>query len=434
LRPRVPQNLADIRTDPPATLATHRSGDARRSGSFAITQPRRDAVSNVANLLKGYRSRAATFENPTGAPASGGTVADGRKGAPWARIRPGEKVTLASFDGSGSLTHFWMTISQAGTPPPGFLRAQVLEITYGTMDEPSVSVPIGDYFGAVHGLAAPYASALTAVNEGRGYSSRVPVPFRDGIMITYENHGERSAILYYQIDALLGPQDAAAGYLHATFRRENPTTIRDDFAVWDCDLHGPGRFLGWTGGVRVHDGRWWWGEGEMKFYFDGEALPTICGTGTEDYLDSGWGLGTFHAPETGAPMVTSVAGPTDDVKHELVTFYRWHMSDPVVFDRTLRATIQQIGAAGFPASQRSEYEAFKASVQSAGNGWSEELTGLAGMGLYERSDDWCGTAFVYLETPQAVPRVDVENATRDLAPPTGEFVRRTMPVPSSVPG
>jgi hypothetical protein len=386
------------------------------------------SLASVSNLLRGYTSRAATFENPSGEPGVGGTAGDGRKGAPWKLIAPGETVTLASFDGPGSIGHFWLTIAQGGgTPSPVFLRSQVLEMTYGDVSEPSLSVPVGDYFGAVHGLLSPYASALTAVNEGRGYNSRVPVPFRDGITVTYTNHHERPAILYYQIDVLLGPQDESSGYLHAVFNRDNPTALKQDFCVWDETLHGPGRFLGWTGGVRVHDERWWWGEGEMKFFLDGEDLPTICGTGSEDYLDSGWGLGTFAAPETGAPLVTSTFGPDDSSRHELVTFYRWHISDPVVFETTLRATIQQIGAAGFAESDKEAYETFKGQVEPAGLGWNEGIRGLAGMGLYERSDDWCGTAFVYLAEVQPVPRVDVALATADLGYPKGEYVRREMP-------
>ena len=381
---------------------------------------------NPSKLLRGYSSRAATFENPSGAPSSGGTASDGRKGAPWSFVQPGETVTLASFEGPGAITHFWMTLSQSGTPTPAFLRSQVLEITYAELGRPSVSVPIGDYFGAVHGVLAPYSSALTAMNEGRGYSSRVPVPFREGITVTYTNNGDKPGILYYQIDVLLGPRDDDEGFLHATFRRENPTTLERDFVVWE-GLEGPGRFLGWTGGVRVLDGRWWWGEGEMKFYFDGEDLPTICGTGTEDYLDSGWGLGTFYAPETGVPLVSSVEGGSEDSRHELVSFYRWHLSDPVVFDRSLRATIQQIGAAGFPQGKEDEYEEFKRSVKVAGRGWFESIPGLAGLGLYERSDDWCATAFVYLGAPQAVPAVDVAEAVRDVGLPQGKFVRRDMP-------
>src|SRR5262245_15436598 len=108
-------------------------------------------MTNPADLLRGYRSRAATFENPTGAPGAGGTAGNGRKGAPWKLIAPGETVTLASFDGPGQIGHIWLTIAQGGgTPSPEFLRSQVLEMTYGGMSEPSVSVPVGDFFGAVH--------------------------------------------------------------------------------------------------------------------------------------------------------------------------------------------------------------------------------------------------------------------------------------------
>lgn len=381
-----------------------------------------------SDLLRGYRSRAATFENPAAAPGAGGTAHGGRKGAPWRLIEPGETVTLASFEGPGRIGHFWLTIAQGGgTPSPVFLRSQVLEMTYGSASEPSVSVPVGDYFGAVHGLLSPYASLMTSVNEGRGYNSRVPIPFRDGITVSYTNNHERPAILYYQIDVLMGPVVDGAGYLHAVFSRENPTTSKQDFCVWDESLRGPGRFLGWTGGVRVLDDRWWWGEGEMKFSFDGEDLPTICGTGSEDYLDSGWGLGTFSAPEVGAPLVTSTVSSEDSSRHEFVSFYRWHLSDPIVFERSLRATIQQIGAAAFTEAEKDAYEAFKADVEPAGGGWNESLRGLAGMGLYERSDDWCGTAFVYLEEPQPVRRVDVALATADLGYPKGEVVSREMP-------
>jgi hypothetical protein len=111
------------------------------------------------------------------------------------------------------------------------------------------------------------------------------------------------------------------------------------------------------------------------------ALPTICGTGTEDYLDSAWGLGTFAAPETGAPAVFARDGDPDH-HHRLVSFYRWHLSDPVVFERRLRVTIQQIG--------------------------------MGASGLFERSDDWCATAFTYCARPQAVAPCDLAVATADL--------------------
>ena len=161
--------------------------------------------------------------------------------------------------------------------------------------------------------------------------------------------------------------------------RENPTTPGRDFVVSE-GLQGPGRFLGWTGGVRVLDGTHWWGEGEVKMYFDGEERPTICGTGTEDYVDSAWGLGPFAAPESGAPLVVANGKGHERVNHRLVSFYRWHLSDAVVFERDLRVTVQQLGM------------------------------DLHGPGLFERSDDWCATAFTYCAEAQRVHRVDLEAA------------------------
>ena len=149
-------------------------------------------------------------------------------------------------------------------PDPGeaFLRRQLLEVFYDDGGQPSVSVPMPDFFGAVHGVAVPYASALTAVNEGRGFASRIPMPFRDRIRIEYTNGSDNLAVLYYQVDALLGPLPDDVGLLHAAFRRENPTTPGRDFVVTE-GLRGPGRFLGWTGGLHVLDGS------RLRGLFDG---------------------------------------------------------------------------------------------------------------------------------------------------------------------
>ena len=101
---------------------------------------------------------------------------------------------------------------------------------------------------------------------------------------------------------------AEFGYLHVEFRRENPTTMRRDFVITD-GLRGPGRFLGCAMGVRIIDGGNWYGEGEMKLYRDGDdALPTICGTGLEDYVGSAWGLGPHASPYGGAPLVVQPPG------------------------------------------------------------------------------------------------------------------------------
>ena len=372
---------------------------------------------DAARLHRGAKTRAATFENPTAEKGAGGSTHNGRKGAPSRVIEPGERVRLADVSGRGRVTHLWATFGATGGPTTAAIaRAQLLEASYPGVDGPSVSAPAVDLFGAVHGMRVPFASSLVAVNEGLGYSSRIPMPFDRGITIDWENRSPSAITLYYQVDLLLDDPEQGddTGFLHAQFRRDNPTTIGSDFVVVD-GLTGPGRFLGWTGGVRVFDPTRWWGEGEVKMYLDGDRdLPTVCGTGTEDYLDSAWGLGTYAAPEAGAPAV--FAGRDDpDHHHRLVSFYRWHLSDPVVFDQSLRVTIQQIGMASFGRDDADGWEAFKAERVAAGAGWTDLDGGpMAGFGLYEREDDWCATSFVYCATPQPVPPSDLDLAIADL--------------------
>ena len=382
---------------------------------------------NPADLLSGYASRSASFENPAGAPSAGGTAAGGRKGAPFRVIQPGERVVLADLSGPGTITHFWATLNPTDfSPSAEFLRSQLLEIFYDGLAEPSVSVPALDFFGAVHGLLGSYGSALTTINEGRGLASRIPLPFHESARVEWVNASDKPAILYYQIDFLLGSVADGSGILHAAFRRENPTTLLQDFVVTD-GWQGPGRFLGWTGGVRVLDPTYWWGEGEVKVYFDGEALPTICGTGTEDYLDSAWGLGAFSAPETGVPLLLRKKNSEAENPGSWVSFYRWHLSDPIVFARSLKVTIQQIGVASFDPGEEEQWTQFKAGHTAAGQGWVEgwidpDLPGAPiGIGLFERSDDWCATAFVYCSEPQAVPRPQKSILTGDLIDDPGKY-------------
>ena len=206
---------------------------------------------------------------------------------------------LADIDGPGTIRHIWMTIPPA---PPEVMRSLFIEVFYDGLDEPSVSVPFVDFFGLPHGRPVEYHSALHAVQEGRGFNSYVPMPFGEHVRIVATNGGERSIILYYQVDYTLGPLDEGAGYLHVGFRRQNPTVQKRDFVIVD-GLEGPGRFLGCAIGVRVIDAGDWYGEGEVKVFRDGDdELPTICGTGLEDYVGSAWGMGAHAAPYGGAPL------------------------------------------------------------------------------------------------------------------------------------
>ncbi len=357
-------------------------------------------------------SRAVTFENPTGERGSGGRARGGRKGAPSRRIMSGETVTLADLRGPGTLRHIWMTFPPA---PPEVLRAVWMEVFYDGANQPSISVPCLDFFGLPHGRPAAYASMLTAAHEGRGFNAYFPMPFRQHVRVQLTNSAPRTIDLYYQIDYTLEsalPGDA--GYLHAAFRRENPTTQRRDFIIAD-GLHGPGRFLGCSVGVRVIDAGFWYGEGEVKIYRDGDTdHPTICGTGLEDYVGSAWGLGVHHTLYAGAPVEVRPAGSRGNP--DFVGFYRWHLADPILFHDALRVTIQQIGFALFTAGPEDEFESYARTNPAAGSGWQRTpRPGVIAQGIAERSDDYCATAYVYCLEPQPVPRLDLRLALADIA-------------------
>jgi hypothetical protein len=247
------------------------------------------------------------------------------------------------------------------------------------------------------------------------------MPFTRKVRVEFVNGSESGTILYFQLDYTLVPELAPdLGHLHVTFRRENPTSLRRDFVIAD-GLHGPGRFLGCNVGVRVIDAADWYGEGEVKVYRDGDTdLPTICGTGLEDYVGSAWGLGRCHSAYSGAPLVvhpgTGTGGGPLAGNPDFVGFYRWHVPDPIMFTTDLRVTIQQIGAKFFAAGQDAELAAYETTNPVAGEGWHRGLApGMLAWGIAERVDDYCATAYLYCTEVQPVPRVDVTAATADLS-------------------
>jgi hypothetical protein len=308
-------------------------------------------VSDLTSVSPVLDSRACTFENPTGARGAGGTVAGGRKGAPSKLLAPGEVVTLADVDGPGVVRHIWMTFPPA---PPEVMRAMVIEVFYDGASTPSVSVPAVDFFGVGCGRPQPMSSALTAIQEGRGFNSFIPIPFGSHLTITFRNGSARSIPFYYQVDFTLEDLPADTGRLHATFRRENPTTLKQDFVIAD-GLRGPGRFLGCVVGIRTIDGGFWYGEGEVKVFVDGDAdLPTICGTGLEDYVGTAWGMDAHVSHYAGVPMDARREGARVP---DFVSFYRWHVLDPIMFSSSLKVTIQQIGYDAFFPGDEARMEA-----------------------------------------------------------------------------
>jgi hypothetical protein len=360
-------------------------------------------------------SRSASFENPTGARGSGGRAGDGRKGAPAVTLAPGESVVVADLEGPGTIRHFWMTFPPA---PPEVMRALWLEVRYDGAEFASVAVPCVDFFGVAHGRPVAYASVLTSIQGDAGFNAFFPMPFRERVEVRLTNGSDRPQIIFYQLDYTLGQEwsEHHTGYLHVEFRRENPTMPLRDFVIAACD-GGAGRFLGCVVGVRVLDEGAWYGEGEVKMYRDGDRdLPTICGTGLEDYVCSAWGLTAHHAPYAGAPLdVRHAIGATGNGNGgtAFVSFYRWHVLDPVMFSDELRVTIQQIGSDIVPPGDDITRERLRATRTVTPAGW-HDLPGGYSFALSERSDDYCAASFVYRLEPHAVAPVDVAAATADV--------------------
>jgi hypothetical protein len=334
--------------------------------------------------LKNFQSRAACAENLLGQRGAGGTAGNGRKGAPCVWPFPaGTTHTLLDTDGPGRVRHIWITV------PPGnplYMRNLILRMYWDHSPHPSVEAPLGDFFGIAHGRQREFVTDYVYMQSGKGLNCWIPMPFAKHARITLENDtGGDVPMLFYQVDYTLGDEVGAdAGYFHAQFRRLNPCPLGEDFEL--LSTRGRGVWLGAVIGVRTLFRDAWWGEGEVKFYMDGDTrLPTICGTGTEDYMGSAWGLDAVATPHQGAPLV--------DNENGLYSLYRFHGRDPVYFQSDLRVTIQQIGY-GNREKARVFYGEKFSEWRAAG---SEENSPSC---YFERHDDWCSVAYWY-QLPQA---------------------------------
>ncbi len=284
-------------------------------------------------LDTGLTSRSISFENPTGAAGAGGRAAsrlgEGRKGAPMRQIEPGEVVELCDIEGPGTIRHIWLTTNQ----DPAVQRACVIRAYWDGQTHPSMECPIGDFFGCAHGRIAAYQSAVHSMGPTGGRNIWLPMPFVTQAKLTFTNQGKLPVPLYYQIDYTLGdkhPQDV--GRLHTLFRRENPTVEKRDFELLP-QRKQRGRFVGAVIGIRNLHPKQWWGEGEIKVFMDGDSeFPTICGTGSEDYVGLAWGIQL-------APFLYNGCSLNEK---DLVTIYRWHLPDPIAWQHEARITIQQI--------------------------------------------------------------------------------------------
>ncbi|MCL4859319.1 MAG: DUF2961 domain-containing protein [Caldilineaceae bacterium] len=310
---------------------------------------------NMGNLalLSNAQTRSISPENFTGEKGKGGMATEGT-GADCARdlgvgwkispsiiIHPGETFTLADIEGSGAIQQIWMT-------PTGNWRYSILRIYWDDQEHPSVECPVGDFFGMGWGKYAPLNSLAVCVNPGSAFNCYWEMPFRKRARITMTNIADEEMRLYYQINYTLTdvPEDAA--YFHAQFRRANPLPYKEDYTILD-GVQGQGHYVGVYMAWGVNNSGWW-GEGEIKFFMDGDGeWPTICGTGTEDYFCGSY---NFENKETRQyeEFSTAYAGLHQVIRPDGVYrsqqrfgLYRWHITDPIRFQQDLRVTIQALG-------------------------------------------------------------------------------------------
>jgi hypothetical protein len=275
-------------------------------------------------------------------------LGQGWKLSPSVVIKSKTTFTIAEIDGPGAIQHIWMT-------PTGNWRNSILRFYWDGESTPSVEAPVGDFFCMGWGQYSPLQSLAVCVNPGSAFNCYWPMPFRKKCRITMENIDEKDMVVYYQVNYTLTEVPADAAYFHAQFRRVNPLPYKGVYTLVD-GIQGKGQYVGTYLAVGVHNNGWW-GEGEIKFYMDGDTdYPTICGTGTEDYFCGSYDFDTkkkmpgggnetdyteFCTPYSGLPQV--IRGDGHYQVSQRFGLYRWHIADPIRFEKNLKVTIQDLG-------------------------------------------------------------------------------------------
>lgn len=307
-------------------------------------------IGNLSRLSRAI-SRSISAENFTGAKGQAGMAVDGTgaacardlgqgwKVSPSVRIEPGQAFTVADIQGGGAIQQIWMT-------PTGPWRFAILRFYWDDEATPSIECPVGDFFACAYGRYAPLASLAVCVNPRSGLNCYWEMPFRKRCRITLANIGSEAITLYYQVNYTLTAVPDDAAYLHAQFRRSNPLPSKEVHTLLD-GVQGWGHYVGTYVAWGVNNCGWW-GEGEIKFYLDGDLpFPTICGTGTEDYFGGSYNFDVngryteFCTPYSGLAQVIRPDGLYD--AQQRFGLYRWHIMDPVRFARDVRVTIQALG-------------------------------------------------------------------------------------------
>jgi hypothetical protein len=313
---------------------------------------------SMGNLskLSNAKTRSISPENFTGEKGKGGMAKEGTgaraarelgqgwKISPSVPVKAGTTFTMADIKGSGAIQQMWIT-------PTGHWRYLILRMYWDGEETPSVEVPVGDFFACGWNKYAQVTSLAVCVNPGSAFNCYWVMPFRKSARITMENIGDKDETIYYQVNYTLTDVPDDEAYFHAQFRRVNPLPYKQVYTILD-GVKGKGQYAGTYLAWGVHNNGWW-GEGEIKFFIDGDTeFPTICGTGTEDYFCGSYGFVARNAegkeeyreyttPYAGMPQVICPDGLNS--ANQRFGLYRWHIMDPVRFDKDLKVTIQALG-------------------------------------------------------------------------------------------
>ncbi|MFT3933024.1 MAG: DUF2961 domain-containing protein [Chitinophagaceae bacterium] len=323
----------------------HNGIDNNMGNIFRLSEAKTRSIS--PENFNGEKGKGGMATTGTGANASR-DLGKGWKVSPSVVIKSKTTFTVAEIDGPGSVQHIWMT-------PTGHWRYSIIRFYWDDEATPSVEVPVGDFFGMGWGQYSPLQSLAVCVNPGSAFNCYWPMPFRKKCKITMENIDSKDMVLYYQVDYVLTEVPNDAAYFHAQFRRVNPLPLKTDYVLVDS-IRGRGQYVGTYLAWGVHNNGWW-GEGEIKFFMDGDTeYPTICGTGTEDYFCGSYDFDTrkknaagveetnyteFSTPYTGLHQVIKGDGHYGIAQR--FGLYRWHITDPIRFEKSLRVTIQALG-------------------------------------------------------------------------------------------
>ena len=312
-------------------------------------------MGSLSRLSKA-QTRSVSPENFTGEKGKAGMSTDGAarnaardlgqgwKVSPYVVLPPKSTFVLADVKGIGAVQQIWMT-------PAGTWRFAILRIYWDGETEPSVECPLGDFFACGWGRYAQISSLAVCVNPGRAFNCYWEMPFRKSFKMTLENIADEKFTIYYQINYALTDVPADAAYFHAQFRRVNPLPYKNVYTILD-GVKGWGHYVGTYMAWGVNNNGWW-GEGEIKFFMDGDKnFPTIAGTGTEDYFCGSYDFDTkrpdgtvqyteFTTPYSGLAQVIRGDGHYDVLQR--FGLYRWHIADPIRFEQDLRVTIQALG-------------------------------------------------------------------------------------------